>query len=274
MDRDLTEARPHLTLSDRPRFRKIINDNFCVNYVAGKTVCVLVTSKESYPVNCVAGKKDCVYVTGKRDTLVTEMAVKKGCLFVTTKKETVNVLPVNSCPVVDHVHFANGYLQKKGVNPDNGHCQEIKYVTDVSCVDHLSSVKSVTNVPTVIPDLPERDQITPVFWGKCAALGISPKVVTVLREGNTLPFWFRPNLTRSPTIISCYVKCTQEPLPVGDIVSALQQKCSSTGAMVNPPPPHKSSRGGGGGDYFLENTTPEVYFLEISPLLGIRFVSK
>ena len=40
---------------------------------------------------------------------------------------------------------------------------------------------------------------------KWAALGISPKVVTVLREGYTLPFRVRPNLTRSPTIISCYV---------------------------------------------------------------------
>ena len=43
------------------------------------------------------------------------------------------------------------------------------------------------------------------FWEKWEALGSSPKVITILREGYTLPFWFRPNLTRSPTVISNYV---------------------------------------------------------------------
>ena len=32
--------------------------------------------------------------------------------------------------------------------------------------------------------------------------GSSPKVVATLREGYTLPFRFRPNLTRSPTVLS------------------------------------------------------------------------
>ena len=34
---------------------------------------------------------------------------------------------------------------------------------------------------------------------------VNPKVVTILREGYTLPFQSRPNLTRSPNVISCYV---------------------------------------------------------------------
>ena len=34
---------------------------------------------------------------------------------------------------------------------------------------------------------------------------MSAKVVTILREGYTLPFRFRPNLTRSPIVISNYV---------------------------------------------------------------------
>ena len=42
-------------------------------------------------------------------------------------------------------------------------------------------------------------------WEIWEALGSSPKVVRILREGYTLPFWFRPNLTRSPTVISNYV---------------------------------------------------------------------
>ena len=61
------------------------------------------------------------------------IAGEKDCLFVTDKKETANFLPVNSC-VVNHVHFSEGYPQKKCVNPGNGHHQEIKYVNNVSCV--------------------------------------------------------------------------------------------------------------------------------------------
>ena len=66
---------------------------------------------------------------------------------------------------------------------------------DVSCVDHLNSVKLVTNVPTVALDLPVWARLHQ-FWEKWAALGPSPKLVTVLREGY---------LTRSPTVISNYV---------------------------------------------------------------------
>ena len=36
-------------------------------------------------------------------------------------------------------------------------------------------------------------------------LGAGPKIVQILREGYTLPFWIRPNLTRSPTVVSRYV---------------------------------------------------------------------
>ena len=43
------------------------------------------------------------------------------------------------------------------------------------------------------------------FWETWEALGAGPKVLKMLKEGYTLPFWTRPNLTMSPTIISCYV---------------------------------------------------------------------
>ena len=43
------------------------------------------------------------------------------------------------------------------------------------------------------------------LWKKWAALGGSPKVITVLREGYTFPFRFWPNFTRSTTITSCNV---------------------------------------------------------------------
>ena len=77
-------------------------------------------------------------------------------------------------------------------------------MNDVSCVGHLSSANTVTNVPTVAINPPVGARLQQ-FWEKWEALGSSPKVVTILREGYTLPFQFRPNLTRSPTVISNYV---------------------------------------------------------------------
>ena len=115
-----------------------------------------------------------------------------------TRKDTVRTVRTNFC-LVGHVHFANEYLQKKGVNPNYCYlCPEIKHVKDVSCVSQSNSV------PTVVPNLPEGARLHQ-FWKKWAALGITPKVLTYLREGYTLPFWFWPNLTRSPTKTSCYV---------------------------------------------------------------------
>ena len=145
-----------------------------------------------------------------------------------SKSETVN-LHVNSC-VVNPVLFVKEYPQKKCVNPSYCyHFQRIKCVKDVSCVDHLCSVNLVTNVPTVAPDLPVEARLHK-FWEKRPALGASPKVVTVFREGYTLPFRFQPDLTRSPTVISCYVNPPQEPLLAGGFSSAPDQKCSRTGS--------------------------------------------
>ena len=75
---------------------------------------------------------------------------------------------------------------------------------DASCVGHLSSANLVTNVPTVVISPPVGARLHQ-FWEKWEALGSSPKVVTSLKEGYTLPFRFRPNLTRSSTVISNYV---------------------------------------------------------------------
>ena len=93
-------------------------------------------------------------------------------------------------------------VKRKGVIPD--HHMSIKSVKGVSCVGQLSSVNCVTNAPTVAIHPPVGARFLQ-FWQKWAALGVSPKVVTVLKEGYTLPFQFRPNLTRSPKVISCYV---------------------------------------------------------------------
>ena len=75
--------------------------------------------------------------------------------------------------------------------------KSLKYVKDVSSVDQFSFVQKVMNVLVGV-----RLQY---FWETWAALGAGPKVIRILREGYILPFQIRPDLTRSPTIISGHV---------------------------------------------------------------------
>ena len=74
----------------------------------------------------------------------------------------------------------------------------------MSSVCHLSSANLEENVPTVAISPPAGARLHQ-FSEKVEALGSSPKVVTALKDCYTLPFRFRPNLTRSSTVISNYV---------------------------------------------------------------------
>ena len=182
-------ARPQHSPRSRLRVQSHANDNHCVNSVTGQKNSVGVTGQTGLnPPPTVAGDK----------------------------KVTLN-LNVDFC--VANAHIVTGLPQRKGINPNC--CQmytEIKYVKDVSCVRHLSSVNLVTNAPPVVT-LPPVGTRLHKCWEKWEPLGASPKVVATLREGYTLPFWFRPNLTRSPTVISNY----QNPANQANLLEALYQ---------------------------------------------------
>ena len=174
--------KPQTSARSRPGDLKSINDNHCFANVVGLVNSVNVSDK-------MEGLNPPPPVTNKSETVFPH---------------------VNS--FVASVPFASGSLQKKGVNPV--YCQsirEINHVKDVSCVDHLSFVKIVTNVPTVVTNLPVGARLQQ-FWEKWETLGASPKVIRILREGYTLPFRFRPNLTRSPMVISKYVNPQRQSL--------------------------------------------------------------
>ena len=67
---------------------------------------------------------------------------------------------------VANAHSITGLPQKKGLIPNYCHnYTEIKYVKDISCVGHLSSINRVTNVPTVAIDLPVGARLHQ-FWKK------------------------------------------------------------------------------------------------------------
>ena len=167
-------AKPQHSPRSRLRVSSRVNDNHCVNSVTGQKNSVCVTGQTGLkPLSVVAGDK----------------------------KVTLN-LNIDFC--VANAHIVIGLPQRKGINPNC--CQmytEIKYMKDVSCVGHLSSVNLVTNAPPVVTNPPVGARLQKC-WDKWEALGLSPKVVTTLREGYTLSFRFRPNLTRSPTVISNY----------------------------------------------------------------------
>ena len=116
----------------------------------------------------------------------------------------LNVKPL----VVSNVHTAPGHSQKKEVSPGavGCYCKDytLKSVKSVSCVTQLSYVQPVTNVKNAAQNLPVGARLQN-FWQTWLDLGAGPKVVQILREGYTLPFLIQPNLTRSPTVISCYV---------------------------------------------------------------------
>ena len=114
----------------------------------------------------------------------------------------LNVKPL----VVPNVHTVPGHSQKKEVSPGAADCYStncvLKSVKSVS--GFLSCVHPVINAKNAVPNLPVGARLQ-TFWQNWLDLGAGPKVVQILKEGYTLPFWIRPNLTRYPTVISCYV---------------------------------------------------------------------
>ena len=109
---------------NRPRVLNHVNDNYCVK--------------------CATRLKDCAFVPGQLGLNPSPVMAKNRDF--SSKSDTVNLL-VNSC--VADVHSVTGLPQKKGVIPNYCHnYTEIRYVKDVYCVGHLSSVNLVTNVPT------------------------------------------------------------------------------------------------------------------------------
>ena len=195
-------ARPQPSSRNWLRVLSRVNVNFCVQ--------------------SVAGLKDSAYVSGKIESLNPSpvIARKKD---LTSKSETVNS-HVNSC-VVNHVPSVTGLQQKKGVIPN--YCQnytEIKYVKDVSCVGHLSSV----NLRNCCSSSTCRGQIAPVL-GKVGSPGVQPQGCnsTQVRLHPPLPVLAQLDQVTHSHKLLC--KSQQEPLLVGGIASASEKKCSGTG---------------------------------------------
>ena len=102
---------------------------------------------------------------------------------------------------------SHGPPQKKGVRPVP--CQsKIKHVKGVCCVNPCLSVPSVSNVSNAVSEQNVGGRLQS-FWQVWQNMGLNPRVVSILKEGYTLPFKQRPRLTRFPLIQSSYSSPTK-----------------------------------------------------------------
>ena len=92
--------------------------------------------------------------------------------------------------------------QRKGVSPDQS-VNKIKHVKGVCCVNPCLSVPPVPNVPNAVIEQSVGGRLQK-FWQVWQEMGANPRVISVLKEGYTLPFKERPLLTRFPIVRSGY----------------------------------------------------------------------
>ena len=128
--------------------------------------------------------------------------------------------------------FLQEGCHKRKVNPE--HQRSIKSVKGVCCVNPLSSVQNVTNVPPVVPNLPVGARLHQ-FWKKMGSPRCQPQITSSpqRRLHSTLPVPAQPNKKTHNNKLLC--KSSQEQLPVGGIASAVRQKCCRVGSKSTVP---------------------------------------
>ena len=195
MDRDLVEARPSHALSDSPRVRKIINDNYCVGCVAGKSVCVHVTGKVSCSVNCLTRQKRLCLCNRKEGQFSYRDGRKEG-LFVSDRQERDSkyfdckfLSCFNSCSFCKWVSAKERCESQLLSSSRNKACEQCFLCRSPEFC------KICHKCPNCCSRSACRGQITPVLE-KMGSPRSQPQSLAVLREGYTLPFQFWPNLTR------------------------------------------------------------------------------
>ena len=148
---------------------------------------------------------------------------RKKDLSVTSNSETVN-LHVNSC-FVNPVLFAKGYLQKKSVNPSYCyHCQ--KKVCERCCLC-ISLDLCKSQISQLLLQI--RGQIILVFEDLGSPRG-QPQSGNSTQRGLHPPLPVTAKFDQVTNYHKLLCKSSQEPLLVGGIASAFEQKCCGTGS--------------------------------------------
>ena len=98
-----------------------------------------------------------------------------------------------------------------------------KHVGGVSSVSQSASVASVRDAPAVVTSPPVGGRLQ-VFWQTWASMGASPRVVSILKNGYTLPFRTKPTLTREPLSRSRYTTFVRQNLLQESVWSVLAKQ--------------------------------------------------
>ena len=81
----------------------------------------------------------------------------------------------------------------------------------VSSVSQSTSVTNVRDAPAVLTSPPVGGRLQ-LFWQTWASMGASPWVVSILKNGYTVPFQTKPPLAREPLILSGYATSVRQNL--------------------------------------------------------------
>ena len=112
--------------------------------------------------------------------------------------------------------IVNRQLQKKNARPSQLKV-EIKSLKGVLCVNQCLSAPIVRNALHVVKDPPVGGCLQR-FWLVWLSMGSNPRVVSILKEGYSLPFKVRPPLSRSPVIVNHYA----DPVKSKNLKDSLQ----------------------------------------------------
>ena len=150
---------------------------------------------------------------------------------VVSRAKPVNSLSVKldvSYPVVTHSSTVHLHRppQKKEVSPS--HCQsKIKHVKCVCCVSPFLSAPHVPNAPNAVTGQSVMGRLQK-FWQVWQEMGANPRVVSILKDGYTLPFKQRPLLTRFPLVQTSKWLCQSSEKLV--LKRGLTQSCDQVGS--------------------------------------------
>ena len=145
-----------------------------------------------------------------------QLSVSQGDSNQCQVTKTINSQTTVNCCVVAPAVTLTGQSQKKDVRPFQPNVQ-IKSVKGVSCVNHCLFAPVVRNALHVVKDPPVVGRLQK-FWQVWLSLGSNPRVVSILKEGYSLPFKVRPPLSRSPVIVSHYA----DPVKSKNLKDSLQ----------------------------------------------------
>ena len=189
----------------RPEETSLINDNYCPNPTQLKTPLVRLDNK----LNSVNQTVNCSLV---------KQSPKQ------TFKDPMLKQDVFCHNVVDHVQCVtfHGQPQRKDLSPGPV-LNRIKFVKGVSCVSQCLSAPSVPNVLHVATEISVGGRLQS-FWEVWQKLGANPRVVSVLRDGYSLPFRERSHLSRFPLIVSKYSNPLKNKALLEALTSLIQKK--------------------------------------------------